>query len=277
MHPRHPGLLHMPAKQYHADQSIGHSGILKMLKSPAHLRETLDHPQPPTLAMAFGSAVHTYVLEPERFSEEFVVAEKFDRRTKEGREAAARFEEANQGKTLISPEDLATLSLMRAAVLAHQGAASLLEQGEAELSAFWSDSATGIACRGRPDWFNGMAIVDLKSCIDASSRGFSRAIANLGYDVQAAFYVDGIKRVTGMELPFLFVAVEKEAPHAVAVYRADPEIIEIGRKKYQAALQLLKWCQESGTWPAYQPAGEVEPISLPRWAANAEALEFDAA
>jgi hypothetical protein len=277
MHPRHPGLLHMPANQYHADQAIGHSGILKMLKSPAHLRETLDHPQPPTPAMAFGSAVHTYVLEPERFSKEFVVAEKFDRRTKEGKEAAARFEEANQGKTLITPEDLTTLSLMRAAVLAHQGAAKLLAQGEAELSAFWSDSATGIACRCRPDWFNGTTLVDLKSCIDASSRGFSRAIANFGYDVQAAFYVDGIKRVTGMELPFLFVAVEKESPHAVAVYRADPEIIKIGRKKYQAALQLLKWCQESGTWPAYQPAGEVELISLPRWAANAEAFEFDAA
>ena len=277
MHPRHPGLLHLPAKQYHADQSIGHSGILKLLKSPAHLRETLDHPQPPTPAMTFGTAVHTCVLEPDRFSEEFVVAEKFDRRTKEGKEAAARFEEATQGKTLITPDELATLSRVRAAVLAHPGAAQLLQQGEAELSAFWTDSATGMACRCRPDWFNGTAIVDLKSCVDASSRGFSRAIANFGYDVQAAFYVDGIRSVTGRELPFLFVAVEKEAPHAVAVYRADPEILDIGRKKYQAALQLLKWCQESGTWPAYQPAGEVELISLPRWAANAEAFAFDAA
>ncbi len=277
MHPRHPGLLHMPAKQYHADQSIGHSGILRMLKSPAHLREALDHPPQPTPAMAFGSAVHAYVLEPDRFAEEFVVAEKFDRRTKEGKEAAARFEEANQGKTVIASEDLATLSRMRAAVLAHQGAASLLGQGEAELSAFWTDAATGIACRCRPDWLNETAIVDLKSCLDASSRGFSRAIANLGYDVQAAFYVDGVKSVTGSDLPFLFVAVEKEPPHAVAVYRADPELIEIGRRKYRAALQLLQWCQESGTWPAYQPAGEVELISLPRWAANAEAFEFDAA
>jgi hypothetical protein len=50
-----------------------------------------------------------------------------------------------------------------------------------------------------------------------------------------------------MELPFLFVAVEKEAPHAVAVYRADPEVIEVGRKKYRAALQLLKWCQDRVT------------------------------
>ena len=57
----------------------------------------------------------------------------------------------------------------------------------------------------------------------------------------------------------------------------DPEVIEVGRTKYRAALQLLKWCQESGSWPAYQPGGEIELISLPRWAANAEAFELDAA
>ena len=97
----HPGLLVMPATQYHAEKAIGHSGIVKMLKSPAHLREYLDHPHEPTPAMAFGTAVHTYVLEQDRFAEELVVAEKFDRRTKEGKEAAARFEEANQGKIVI--------------------------------------------------------------------------------------------------------------------------------------------------------------------------------
>jgi hypothetical protein len=277
MQMNHPGLLLMPAKRYHADKSIGHSGIIKMLRSPAHLREYLDHPHLPTPAMAFGSAVHTFVLEQERFADEFVVAEKFDRRTKEGKEAAARFEEEHQGKTLMTSEDIATLTLVRAAVHSHQGAAKLLRQGAAELSAFWLDKNTGISCKCRPDWFNGEVIVDLKSCVDASSSGFSRAIATYGYDIQAAFYVDGIKAVTGMELPFKFVAVEKEAPHAVAVYRADPEIIEVGRKKYRAALQLLKWCQESGSWPAYQPGGEVEMISLPRWAANAEAFELDAA
>ena len=273
----HPGLLVMPATQYHAEKAIGHSGIVKMLKSPAHLREYLDHPHQPTPAMAFGTAVHTYVLEQDRFAEEFVVAEKFDRRTKEGKEAAARFEEANQGKIVITSEEMATLTLVQRAVFAHQGAARLLSVGDAELSAFWTNADTGLNCKCRPDWFNGEAIVDLKTCVDASSSGFSKSIANFGYDIQAAYYVDGIKAVTGMELPFLFVAVEKDAPHAVAVYRADPDVIEIGRKKYRAALQLLKWCQASGNWPAYQPGGEIELISLPRWAANTEAFELDAA
>jgi hypothetical protein len=121
MHVRHPGLLRMPAKQYHADQSIGHSGIVKMLKSPAHLREALIIRMPPTPAMAFGTAVHTHVLEQDRFAEEFAVAEKFDRRTKEGKEAAARFEQENQGKTLITSDDLATLTRVRAAVSLPRG------------------------------------------------------------------------------------------------------------------------------------------------------------
>jgi hypothetical protein len=125
----HPGLLVMPATQYHAEKAIGHSGIVKMLKSPAHLREYLDHPHEPTPAMAFGTAVHTYVLEQDRFADEFVVAEKFDRRTKEGKEAAARFEEANHGKIVITSEEMATLSLVQRAVFAHQGAARLLIDG----------------------------------------------------------------------------------------------------------------------------------------------------
>lgn len=277
MHLSHPGLLVMPAKRYHEDKAIGHSGILRMLKSPAHLREYLDYPHQLTPAMAFGSAVHSFILEPKRFSEEYSVAEKFDRRTKEGKEAAAKFDAENQGKTLITSEELATLTLIRASVHSHKGAARLLSRGDAELSVFWNDPATGIACKCRTDWFDGEAITDVKSCTDASLNGFSRSVATFGYDVQAAFYVDGIKAATGMELPFNFIAAEKDAPHAVAVYRADPEVIEVGRKKYRAALQLLKWCQESGSWPAYQPEGEIELISLPRWAANAEDFELYAA
>ena len=173
--------------------------------------------------------MHTYILEQDRFADEFVVAEKFDRRTKEGKEAAARFEEANHGKIVITSEEMATLSLVQRAVFAHQGAARLLSTGDAELSAFWRDAETGLSCKCRPDWFNGEAIVDLKTCLDASSGGFARSIANFGYDIQAAYYVDGIKAVTGMELPFLFIAVEKEAPHAVAVYRADPDFLKAMR------------------------------------------------
>src|SRR5690606_10772251 len=105
-------------------------------------------------------------------------------------------------------------------------------------------------------------------CRDASADGFARAIATLGYDVQAALYQDGIKAVTGRAVPFYFVAVEAEPPFAVAAYKASNDVIEVGRAKYRGALQLLKWCRENDRWPAYQPNGEIETINLPRWAAN---------
>jgi hypothetical protein len=86
--------------------------------------------------------------------------------------------------------------------------------------------------------------------------------------VQAAFYQDGIKAITGKTVPFCFITVEKDAPYAVACYKAGDEVIEVGRAKYRAALQLLKWCKDNDQWPAYQPNGEIETINLPRWAAN---------
>lgn len=267
------GLLSMPADQYHANEAVGHSGLVRIMRSPAHYREYVTNPPEPTLAMALGTAFHTALLEPERFSQSFVLAPRFDRRTKEGKAAAEAWEIENAGKTALTAEQMAAIERMVASVRDHAGAARLLANGMAEMSAFWIDRETGIECKCRPDFLS-MAgetvtgIVDMKTCCDASADGFARAIATLGYDIQAAFYQDGLKALTGRTIPFCFVAVEKEAPYAVAAYKASDEVIEIGRAKYRAALQLLRWCRENDRWPAYQPNGEVETLNLPRWASN---------
>ncbi|TXF11147.1 PD-(D/E)XK nuclease-like domain-containing protein [Pelomicrobium methylotrophicum] len=267
------GLLSMPADQYHANQAVGHSGLVRIMRSPAHYREYVTNPPEPTPAMQLGTAFHVALLEPDRLGETFVVAPKFDRRTKEGRQAAEAWEAEHAGKTALTAEQMNAIEQMVASVKQHAGAAGLLANGMAEMSGFWSDPETGIECKCRPDWL-AMAgetvtgIVDVKTCVDASADGFARAIATLGYDLQAAFYQDGLKAMTGRTIPFYFIAVEKEAPYAVAAYEASDEVIEVGRAKYRGALQLLKWCRENGRWPAYQPNGEIETINLPRWAAN---------
>lgn len=110
-----------------------------------------------------------------------------------------------------------------------------------------------------------IGILDVKSTRDASITGFSRDIGKYGYDVQAAFYIDGIKAVTGLELPFYFVPIEKDGPHEVAMYRASDDMVATGRKKYRAALELLQWCREKGEYPGYQPFGEIEVIDLQKW------------
>jgi hypothetical protein len=54
--------------------------------------------------MALGRAFHCALLEPERFAATHVVAEKFDRRTKEGKAKAEAWEAENQGKIPLTPE-----------------------------------------------------------------------------------------------------------------------------------------------------------------------------
>lgn len=267
------GLLCISADQYHSHPAVGHSGLVRIMRSPAHYENYLRNPPESTPAMQLGTAFHTALLEHDRFSQDFVVAPKFDRRTKEGKAAAEAWEADNAGKNALTAEQMQAIKAMAYIVHCHAGATKLLACGLAEMSAFWIDQETGIECKCRPDFLSmsGEAvtgIVDVKTCCDASVEGFARAIASLGYDVQAAFYQDGLKAMTGRTISFYFIAVEKEAPYAVAAYKASDEVIEVGRAKYRGALQLLKWCREKNQWPAYQPGGEIEEISLPRWAAN---------
>jgi len=266
-------LLSMPADHYHSDPAVGHSGLVRIMRSPAHYREYVTHPPEPTPAMQLGTAFHTALLEPDRFGQSFVVAPKFDRRTKDGKAAAEAWEADNAGKTALTAEQMEAIQSMAYLVRCHAGADRLLCHGLAEMSGFWIDAESGVECKCRPDFLamDGdriTGIVDVKTCCDAGADGFARAIATLGYDVQAAFYQDGFKTLTGRTIPFYFIAVEKDAPYAVAAYKASDEVIEVGRAKYRGGLQLLKWCRERDNWPGYQPNGEIETINLPRWAAH---------
>ena len=251
---------------------IGHSDMVRLLKSPAHYKWAKDNPSDPTPAMAFGSAVHTAILEPQRFKQEYVVKPVFDRRTKVGKEESAAWDEAHKGVSCITQDEMNALQGMMTQVASHATAAAMLRRSRRELSYFWDDPETGIRCRMRPDATvlaeDGRveAIIDVKTTRDASRDGFARQIANLGYDVQDALYVDGVNHATGGgNVPFFFLAVENTAPYGVALYRAGSRTYEVGRSKYRAALELYAWCKKTDRWPSYQLDG-AEEIEIPGWA-----------
>lgn len=276
------GLVDIPASEYHSDKEVvGHSALVEMLRSPAHFWHRLNETIEPTPAMEFGTAVHMAVLEPDRFRDSYAVCPKFDRRTKEGKALALAWEEANIGKKAIDQDAMAALVHMREAIQNHVQAAELMTSSVTEQSYFWTDRETGIKCRIRADLLrlsaNGsiMAIGDLKTTLDASRDKFARTIADRGYDLQAAFYVDGIKHLTGREVPFYLLPVESNAPHGVALYRVGSKSIEVGRAKYRAALQLLQRCRENDSWPSYQPFGDAEEIEIPEWSLRRAAAEFE--
>lgn len=262
--------IDIAASQYHADKSIvGHSALVEMLRTPQHFHHRLHAPHVATPAMEFGTALHTIVLEPASFAATYVVTPKFDRRTKDGKAEAAAWEEANTGKKFIAQDELDALMRMQQCIGSHTEAASMLRRGVTEKSFFWTDEDTGIQCRIRPDSLvldehgEVIAAIDLKSTQNAEKRKFSRTMVDRGYDLQAAFYVDGIALAIGRKVPFYFLAVETAAPYGVALYKTGERTLEVGRSKYRAALQMLQWCRENDKWPSYQPFSESEEIDVP--------------
>lgn len=259
-----------PASEYHADPAIGGTALRDALRSPLHFWARHLAPErefKETPAMRLGTLAHLAILEPERWESETILAPSVDRRTKAGKEAWSEFLETAAGKEIVSAEDAALVESIAHAVRSHRGAGALLKGAATEVSLDWRDEHTDLLCKGRMDAVaQHDVIVDLKTCQDASTAAFTRSIANFGYHIQAAHYIDGYEAATGVcPRAYIWIAVESSAPHGVAVYAADAAMLEIGAEKRAMALEIIAECTESGHWPGY-PA-EIQTISLPGWAA----------
>lgn len=251
--------------EYHQHPAISKSGLDRIDQSPAHYRAWLTEKRVSTPALAFGTAAHSYILEPEIFDDGYIVmTDKIDRRTKVGKEAWETFQAEAGDRQVLTHEDFAALVAMRGNVDAHPVARELLEEGVAEASVFGELFNVAVKCR--PDWLraNDGIVVDLKTTDNASPNAFARSIAKYRYAVQAALYQD-ILAAEGIDVKaFVFIAVEKTAPHAVGVYELDGESLEVGQIAYQRNLDTYRRCLETDHWPAYSNA--VETLTLPRWA-----------
>ncbi len=248
--------FNLSSKEYHAlpAEIISNSYLSKLNKCPAAAKiETKG-----TESMLFGQAAHTLILEgKEALKNQFAICEPVDKRTKDGREAFKVFKEANQDKDIIMQEDYDILVGMAIAVMSHPFATQLLHEGISESTTIWTDEETGIQCKCRPDRTpanNKGVLVDLKTIQDINS--FGKAVMGYGYARQAAFYTEGVKKITGENYDaFAFIVVEKEIPYRTEVYVLGSDYMEWGYNENHRLLRLEKECRDKNFWPHYQNAG----------------------
>ena len=240
---------------------LSSTDIRRILRSPAHYKnpQIIDSP-----ALAFGSLAHAFVLLPADAEARYRPRADVDGRTKEGK--AVRDWEASlaaqQGIQFVSRADYDAAVSIASSIRTHLGASSLFTSGVAEVSGIL-DGFCDINVRIKPDYRTDGYIVDLKSCVDARPDPFVRSVVNFGYDVQAALYVDVAQAIDGKKRDFYWVAVEKDAPYAVAVYKASDEMLERGRQQYIKAIELYRECAALDLWPAYSQ--QVQTLELPGW------------
>lgn len=268
-------IIGMSNADYHALPSVSSSQLKTILRSPAHYHAAYLAGSPrkdPTASMVLGSLTHTLFLEPEQYGSEYIVAPDCDRRTKDGKAVYTAFQDAAEGLTIVTREQVEQAHKMAAAMCRHV-IHEAMTGGHAEASIFWTDEQTGLACRIRPDyhippcetWPSGL-IIDVKTTDDARPEAFARTCVTYGYDLSAAMYCDGFMRHYGADEPplFLLLVVERDAPHAVACYECSPEMLDKGNEKYRKAMQLLADSTASGMWPGYDDG--IQLLNLPKWA-----------
>jgi hypothetical protein len=269
-------IFDLPSERYHAAPGVSNSMLKHLARSPAHLKTYLEQPPVQTPAMLFGQIVHQLLLEPEKPWFWAVRPPGLDGRSKEGKDWKARVGD----KPVLDHAEWLKAEGVVASVRSHPTARLALGSGKPEVSVFRRFTlGRSVLRKARIDFVNnGNALVDIKTTDDARPDAFSRTLFNMRYHVQAAYYLDiWNDSLAAGERPkesFVFIAVEKEPPFAVAVYDLSREAINAGRAEYIRQLQLYMECEAQDEWPAYNP--DVQEIGLPGWAQKKGQFSFAA-
>jgi len=259
-------------EEYHAHPAVSRSGLALIAHSPLHVWHRYHSgtytPPVPAPALRLGTAVHMAVLEPDLFADSYAEAPSLSRTTKAGKEAWAAAAEG--GQDLLTADELAQINGMCTALQQHPAARQALNvPGINEASYITTDPGTGIGIKCRPDRLTESGwVVDLKTTRDASAAAFAKSTANFGYHVQAAFYMHCLDVLGERPKGFIIVAVEKDPPYAVQVFRIAPAAVQLGTREMFTALGTLQRCRLDypldQPWPAYN--NEVVDLELPAWA-----------
>jgi len=239
-------------------------------QSPMHAKHYMDGGMSEeTPALRLGSLVHAVMFEPDTITRHYAVKpEGMSFATVEGK----KWKADNAGKIPVSWSEFSDLKGMIESLLAHPKARAVFERGAPEVALFGEfenyHAGQNVKVKARLDWLSeSNYLPDLKTCRDASPRGFARAIEDNWYHMRAAFYLDLFNRLVDegvAEGPkkesFIFVAVENAPPYAVGVYEIDEGAMFAGRSEYHRLLSLYCECVQRGEWPGYSQ--EIEVLSL---------------
>lgn len=205
-----------------------------------------------------GSAAHSYVLELEKFSDEFVI-QPAEFKVRRGKAWDIFKAEQDPDATVITLAEYEQVKAMSESVDRHTSARQLLSGGKAETSFFKRDVETGLIIKCRPDYRIPGRCIDYKSCVSSEPGQFGRDAKRMGYHISAAIYLD----ITGDD-EFIFVATEKTPPYVTtAPIFFESDAMELGLILYRNALNAIATSEMFGHWSDYtdQPVG----ISLSSW------------
>lgn len=168
----------------------------------------------------------------------------------------ARFMAANEGKTILHPDEWGRLAGMARALIEEPALAPILKHGKPEQTLVAKDPETGVLLKARLDWMAPRTTLDLKTFTVKRGGSIDKAIHDAlyyeGHHRQIVFY-DHVRRlVTGEKLgdfDSVIAYVESDQPHEVRLKRLLPKrggslnlYWEVARQEVQAYIRKYAEC-----------------------------------
>jgi hypothetical protein len=265
--------LNLPAATYHADpcpEPSLSSSIAKILAFQTPLHAWQAHPRlNPDFAPGnddkfdLGSVVHEVILGK---GAGYMVIDFADWRTKAAQQA--RDDARGAGMVPILTKDWARVDIMsQKAVERLNGMGIDLSKNQNECVLAWKEGDVWL--RAMLDSLDMKGVIyDVKTTGAGLSDGaLMRQIANLGYDLSAAFYMRGLTTIhpeIAGRTRFRWIFIETDAPHEVRVIEASGMTMALGEKKVDFAIRKWSHCMATGEWPGYAPT--ITTLDYPNWA-----------
>ena len=252
----------VPFSEYCKIPAVNWSTLKELGRSPAHYKYRLTAERPDSATFALGRAVHTAILEPDRFMFDYVLND--DNRNSK---AYKEFAQENADKTILKTPEYEKALAMRDAAHSHPVAKGHLSEGKPEQVIIWKDTETGLTCKARLDWLTPDMLLDLKSTADLDNHNFRNAVARYQYHCQLAFYSMGLIALDYAR-PVKLLAIEKTPPYDVGVFDITEDMLSVGEEQVRLLMRQLVECRDKNEWPGRYP--EEEALWLPSWALPAE-------
>jgi hypothetical protein len=245
----------MTDKEYHALNKINAS-FLKACAMGAHSGYKYLHMEPfQSDSMAFGSAVHSFVLEPHSFDKLYSVSEKFDCRTKAGKEGKAAFETINAGKLIIDTEDHHKLQIIDKRCRDIPAVREALQKFEIEKIIIWGDFKAKLDL---VDMNNGI-VIDLKTTKCADQYSFTKDFIKLNYSVQYLHYCKAVNATK-----CFVIAIESDSCEIALYNCTDIVFSDHSKNKYDRALATAREVMAMDRQPDKYPR-EIVNLIMPDW------------
>jgi hypothetical protein len=262
-------------EEYLSDRGYGSSQLKPLINgTPADFKSQLAIAFKETKATKIGTAIHTAILEPLDFVNDYLLQPEYwgPLNKNPGKAKWAEFQAANPGKICLDWHE--SKKVTNAIEASHKSTylQDLLADGAVEVTGFYQDD--NVRLKARSDLQTEMAdgsymFWDIKTTSKPMNRAsLNSVVDNFHYAFQAAHHMHVFKKL-GMNVSgfgWIFISTDSPATH-VTIRPASDEVLEVGNRQFLSALEILKECESEDYWPGYEQYDGML-IELPKWKQN---------